>query len=158
MDSNCRESTAVLFPGGPEHSLAVALLAASIASAMLGRHGASRGPWAAASGALGGVSVLLRPEAAWFVAGLGPIIGRTQWMAFGGGVAAILVPSGAANYIHFGDGSGHTRRQFSLRFKATSSERDGNEFMLGCGRIQLPPQVVISSLRLPGSLASSTST
>ncbi len=84
-----------------EHSPAVTLLAGSSASAMLGYR--SRGArWIVASGALGGVSVLLRPEAVWYVAGLGLVIGRRQWIAFGCGVAAILIPFAAANFLHAG--------------------------------------------------------
>ena len=87
-----------------EHAPAIALLAAASAAAMLaGRQTRFALVWAAASGALGGISVLLRPEAAWYVAGLALVIGPRQWAALGCGVAAILVPFGAANYAHSGD-------------------------------------------------------
>ena len=84
-----------------EHSVAVALLAASVAAACVGwRFAHAR--WLMASGALAGVAALLRPEAMWFVVGLGVVIGRRHWIAFGSGAAVIAIAFAVANLAHGG--------------------------------------------------------
>jgi hypothetical protein len=84
-----------------EHSVAVALLAASVAAACIGwRFAHAR--WLVASGALAGFAALLRPEAMWFVVGLGVVIGRRHWIAFGSGVAVIAIAFAVANLAHGG--------------------------------------------------------
>ena len=112
-----------------EHSIAVALIAASMASAFLGERlapgadeDARRGPafaeptigwWLVASGALAGFAALLRPEAMWFVVGLGLVLGfskdaartfqvRNQMISFGSGVATVILPFAIANLVHTG--------------------------------------------------------
>jgi hypothetical protein len=85
-----------------EHTPAVALAASSFAAALIGLDRARRTPWMAASGVLGGLSVLLRPEAAWYAAGLGLVLGPRWWAAFGSGVGAVLLPVAIANYAHGG--------------------------------------------------------
>jgi len=102
-----------------EHSIAVALIAASMAAAFMDhRWGpALAGPTIAwslvASGALAGFAALLRPEAVWFVVGLGLIVGvsndaartfqvREQTIAFGCGVATVIIPFAIANLMHTG--------------------------------------------------------
>ena len=84
-----------------EHSVAATFLAASMAAACTGwRCGHAR--WLVASGALAGFAALLRPEAVWFVIGLGIVIGRRHWIAFGSGVAAIAIAYAIANLAHGG--------------------------------------------------------
>ena len=85
-----------------EHAPAVALAAASSAAALAGIDRDRPAPWIVASGLLGGLSVLLRPEAVWYVGGLGLVLGFRWWAAFGAGVAAILGPFALANYAHAG--------------------------------------------------------
>ncbi len=85
-----------------EHAPAVALAAASSAAALAGIDRDRPVPWVVASGVLGGLSVLLRPEAVWYVAGLGLVLGFRWWAAFGAGVTAILLPFALANYAHAG--------------------------------------------------------
>src|SRR5262245_47262379 len=85
---------------------------------------ASAGPtaawWLLGSGALAGFAALLRPEAVWFVVGLGLILGfsknaacrskdaartlqvREQTIAFGCGVAMVIIPFTIANLVHTG--------------------------------------------------------
>ena len=84
-----------------EHSAAVALVAAGLAAALVGRHSA-RASWLVASGALASFAALLRPEAVWFVVGLAVVVGRRYWIAFGLGAAAIIIPFAAANLAHSG--------------------------------------------------------
>jgi len=95
-----------------EHSVAVALLAASVAAACMG-WGFARARWVVASGALAGFAALLRPEAVWFVVGLGLVIGgpngaartfqvRERAIAFGSGVAVISIAFAVANLAHGG--------------------------------------------------------
>jgi len=95
-----------------EHSVAVTFLAASLAAACIGWRFA-RARWLLASGALAGFAALLRPEAVWFVAGLGCVMGvskdaartfqvREQTIAFGCGVAAIVIAFAVANVAHGG--------------------------------------------------------
>jgi len=95
-----------------EHSVAVALLAASVAAACIG-WSLTRARWLVVSGALVGFAALLRPEAVWFVVGFGFVIGvpkeatrtfqvRGQTMAFGCGVAAVIIPFAVANLAHTG--------------------------------------------------------
>jgi hypothetical protein len=86
-----------------EHAPAVAILAGATASTLLAQHRSHGLAWALAGGALGGMCMLLRPEAFWYVAGLGIIIGRKRWLVFGCGAAAVLIPFGAANYAHSGN-------------------------------------------------------
>ena len=111
-----------------EHSVAVAFIAASVAAAFVGgrltpgtgedhRWGpALAGPtavwWLVASGALAAFAALLRPEAVWAMAGLGLVIGfakdaaRTfqvrDMIAFGCGVATVIIPFAIANVVHDG--------------------------------------------------------
>jgi hypothetical protein len=85
-----------------EHAPAVALLAAgtTAVAAATGR-GA---PWlAGAGGALVGAGVVLRPEGAWYAAGLLVTFARPHWIAFGAGAACVAVPFAAANALHFGN-------------------------------------------------------
>jgi hypothetical protein len=88
-----------------EHAPAVALLVGSSALALLGRY-RSEARLIAIGGVLGGLSALLRPEAVWYLVGLGFIISRRHWIAFGCGVAAILIPLAVANYLHSGTALG----------------------------------------------------
>ena len=85
-----------------EHAPAVALAAASTAAALAGIDRDRPAPWVVASGVLGGLSVLLRPEAVWYVGSLGLVLGFRWWAAFGAGAAAILLPFALANYAHAG--------------------------------------------------------
>jgi hypothetical protein len=111
-----------------EHSVAVALVAASVAAAFMGarwtpatgedhRWGpASAGPavtrWLVGSGALAGFAALLRPEAVWFVVALALVIGFSSDAArtfqvreptiFGCGVAMVIIPFAIANLVHTG--------------------------------------------------------
>jgi hypothetical protein len=89
-----------------EHSLAVALLAGSTAAAVSADGQTPRAGRLVISGALGGLSVLLRPEAIWYVAGMAIFVGPRYWTAFGSGAALIIVPFAAANVIHFGNPAG----------------------------------------------------
>jgi hypothetical protein len=84
-----------------EHAPAVTLLAGSTALALIGS-GRARATYLVASGALGGLSVLLRPEAVWYLTGLVLIVDRRQWIGFGCGAVAILVPFAVGNYLHAG--------------------------------------------------------
>jgi hypothetical protein len=84
-----------------EHSVAVALLAASMAAACFGWR-LARARWLLASGALAAFAALLRPEAVWFVLGLGIVIGRRHWIAFSSGVAVIAIAFAVANLVHSG--------------------------------------------------------
>jgi hypothetical protein len=84
-----------------EHAPAIALAASSSATAFIGID-RGRASWMVASGLLGGLSILLRPEAVWYIGGLGLIIGHKHWAAFGSGVGAILLPFALANYVHTG--------------------------------------------------------
>lgn len=85
-----------------EHAPAVALAAASSALALAGIDRGRPAPWIVASGVVGGLSVLLRPEAIWYVGSLGLVLGFRWWAAFGAGAAAILLPFALANYAHAG--------------------------------------------------------
>jgi hypothetical protein len=85
-----------------EHAPAAALAAGSCVAGFAGLGRARRTPWILASGAAGGLAVLLRPEAVWFIAGLGLVLGRRCWIPFGTGAAAILLPFALANYAHAG--------------------------------------------------------
>ena len=85
-----------------EHAPAVALAAGSSAAALTGLKHARPGLWMVVSGVLGGLSVVLRPEAVWYVAGLGLVLEPRRWVAFGSGIAAVLVPFALANYLHSG--------------------------------------------------------
>src|SRR5262245_261133 len=69
--------------------------------------------WLIGSGALAVFAALLRPEAVWFVVGLGLILGfsknaartfqvRKQTIAFGCGVATVIIPFAIANLVHTG--------------------------------------------------------
>jgi hypothetical protein len=84
-----------------EHSVAVMFLAASMAAACIGWR-STHARWLLASGALASFAALLRPEAVWFVVGLGVIIGRRHWIAFGSGVAAIASAFAVVNLAHGG--------------------------------------------------------
>ena len=85
-----------------EHAPAIALAAGSTAAALAGINRDRPGPWMVASGALGGLAALLRPEAIWYVGALGLILGYRRWAAFGSGVAAMLLPVALQNYVHAG--------------------------------------------------------
>ena len=85
-----------------EHAPAVALLAAGtavVAPSFVRDLAATR---MAAGGALVGAGVLLRPEGAWYAAGLALALGPRWWLAFGAGAAALLLPAAVVNYAHFG--------------------------------------------------------
>lgn len=85
-----------------EHAPAVALLAAAtaiVAPSFVRDLPAAR---IAAGGALAGAGILLRPEGAWYAAGLALALGPRRWLPFGGGAATLLLPAGVLNYLHFG--------------------------------------------------------
>ena len=85
-----------------EHAPAVALLAAGtavVAPSFVRDLAATR---MAAGGVLVGAGVLLRPEGAWYAAGLALALGPRWWLAFGAGAAALLLPAAVVNYAHFG--------------------------------------------------------
>ena len=109
-----------------EHSVAVVLVAASLAAAVIGGRSAHASSLLA-SGALAGVAALLRPEAVWFVVALGVVIGFSKdaartfhppnWLGvtlslskgqlreptiFGCGVAMVIMPFAIANLVHTG--------------------------------------------------------
>ena len=86
-----------------EHVPAVALLAAGTAMVAPCLAGAGSPTRVAAGGALAGAGVLLRPEGAWYAAGLALALGPRWWLPFGGGAAALLLPAAALNYMHFGN-------------------------------------------------------
>ena len=85
-----------------EHAPAVALAAGSSALALAGIDRGRPAPWIVGSGIVGGLSVLLRPEAVWYVGSLGLVLGFRWWAAFGVGAAVILLPFALANYVHAG--------------------------------------------------------
>jgi hypothetical protein len=86
-----------------EHAPAIALMAASVASALVARDTpASARSWTLLAGALGGCSILLRPEAAWSVAAMLLIVAPRQWLAFALAALAVLLPFGIANLLHSG--------------------------------------------------------
>src|SRR5258706_11101497 len=61
----------------------------------------------AAAGALSGIAILLRPEALWYVVALAWVSRRQPaFPGFLAGVAAMLVPFAAANYLHSGSVTG----------------------------------------------------
>jgi hypothetical protein len=86
-----------------EHAPAIALMAACVASALVARDtpGSARW-WTLLAGALGGCSILLRPEAAWCVAAMLVIVAPRQWLAFALAALAVLLPFGIANLFHSG--------------------------------------------------------
>jgi hypothetical protein len=84
-----------------EHAPAVALLVAGTTVVAPSFDGAGGRTRVALGGALVGGGILLRPEAAWYAAGL--VLGPRRWLPFGGGAAALLLPGAAANYVHFGN-------------------------------------------------------
>jgi hypothetical protein len=107
-----------------EHSVAVALVAASVAAAFIGGR-VARAPWLVASGALGAFAALLRPEAVWFVIALAFVVSiptdaarsvqvgtpndaartfqvRDEAIAFGSGVAVVAIAFVLANLAHGG--------------------------------------------------------
>jgi hypothetical protein len=86
-----------------EHAPAVALLAAGTAAVAPALAGAASPGRVAAGGALVGAGVLLRPEAAWYAAGLALALGPRLWLPFGGGAAAVAAPAVLVNYAHFGN-------------------------------------------------------
>jgi hypothetical protein len=98
-----------------EHAPAIACLTASTALAVAAAKQEAKeetkqegvGYAMAAAGALGGVAILLRPEALWYVAAL-VVISRRQdgVLALLLGVAAMLLPFAAANYLHSGSLTG----------------------------------------------------
>jgi hypothetical protein len=101
-----------------EHAPAVALLAAAtvaVAPALRSgepalRRGEPTGSpdldaWSsrcAVAGALAGAGVLLRPEGAWYAAGLALALSPRLWLPFGGGATALLLPAAILNVMHFG--------------------------------------------------------
>jgi hypothetical protein len=86
-----------------EHAPAVALLAAGTVVVAPAIAGACSPLRVAFGGGLVGYGVLLRPEAAWYAAGLALVIGSRQWLPFGAGAAALLLPAAALNFWHFGN-------------------------------------------------------
>ncbi|HZI78304.1 MAG TPA: hypothetical protein VFD69_02265 [Vicinamibacterales bacterium] len=86
-----------------EHAPAVALLAAGTAAAAPVLAGGGSRARVALGGALVGAGVLLRPEGAWYAAGLALALGPRHWLPFAGGAAALLVPAALVNYLHFGN-------------------------------------------------------
>jgi hypothetical protein len=87
-----------------EHALAVAVVAAATAVAMLDRRVTGDRPAPAVGcGVLMGIAALLRPESLWYAAALGVTMARPRWIAYGSGLAAMLLPFAAANLTHFGD-------------------------------------------------------
>jgi len=85
-----------------EHVPAVALLAAGTAVVAPSFVRDLSGARVAASGALVGAGILLRPEGAWYAAGLALALGPRRWLPFGTGAAALLLPAAILNYLHFG--------------------------------------------------------
>lgn len=84
-----------------EHAPAVALTAAATAAAW---RGSRRG--ALAAGAFGGLAIILRPEAIWYIGALGlfaPVRHRRDRIAMAAATLALLAPAAMANYLHFGD-------------------------------------------------------
>lgn len=87
-----------------EHAPAIALLAASVCAALLARTTPSSARrWMLVSGALGGCSVLLRPEAAWGLASMLLIVERRHWLTFALSTSAVMMPFGIANLVHSGN-------------------------------------------------------
>jgi hypothetical protein len=87
-----------------EHAPAIVLLAASAVAALVAWAQPDSGwPWVVASGVLGGCSILLRPEAAWSVAGMLLIVDRRRWFMFASAAFAVLAPFGIANLVHSGN-------------------------------------------------------
>jgi hypothetical protein len=86
-----------------EHAPAVALLAAGTAVLAPSLVNGGKAPHVVAGGALLGAGVLLRPEGVWYAAGLALAVGPRLWLPLGGGVAALLLPAAALNYLHFGN-------------------------------------------------------
>jgi hypothetical protein len=101
-----------------EHSVAVVLVAASMAAAVIGGRFA-QASWLLASGAFAGLAALLRPEAVWFVGALGLVTTFSKDAArfsteaartlevrgpaiFGWGVAIVIIPFTIANLVHTG--------------------------------------------------------
>ncbi len=86
-----------------EHAPAIALMAASLAAALsAGGTPASARWWTLLAGALGGCSILLRPEAAWLVAAMLLLIAPRQWLRYALAALAVLLPFGLANFVHSG--------------------------------------------------------
>jgi hypothetical protein len=86
-----------------EHAPAVALLTAGTALIAPALRAPAHRRGRLAGGALVGAGVLLRPEGAWYAAGLALALGPRQWLPFGSGAAALLLPAGLLNYAHFGN-------------------------------------------------------
>jgi hypothetical protein len=91
-----------------EHAPAIACVAAGTALVMGSTDRDARTSYVmAAAGALGGVAILLRPEALWYVAALAWVSRRQPaFPRFLAGVAAMLVPFATANYLHSGSVTG----------------------------------------------------
>lgn len=91
-----------------EHAPAIACVAASAALVLASaRRDTGGGYGMAAAGALGGIAILLRPEALWFIAALAWVSRRrSACLVFAVGVAAIILPFAAANYRHSGSITG----------------------------------------------------
>ena len=91
-----------------EHAPAIACVAAGTALVMGSTGRDARIAYVmAAAGALSGVAILLRPEALWYVAALAWVSRRQPaFPGFLAGVAAMLVPFAAANYLHSGSVTG----------------------------------------------------
>jgi len=85
-----------------EHAPAVALLAAGTAAVAPTMAGGGSTARVAIGGALAGAGVLLRPEGAWYAAGVALTLAPRLWLPFGGGAAALLLPAAALNLMHFG--------------------------------------------------------
>jgi hypothetical protein len=84
-----------------EHAPAIVLLTGSTALSLRLRPDSGTTP-GLASGAVAGLAVLLRPEAAWYLAGLFLAAGRRRRAGFACGVAVVLLPFSLASYAHSG--------------------------------------------------------
>jgi hypothetical protein len=89
-----------------EHAPAVALLAAGTAAVVVASTRAQASGLAVIGGALVGLGVVLRPEAAWYAGGLAITFARPVLVRFGAGAAVVLLPFAAANVVHFGNPMG----------------------------------------------------
>ncbi|MGE5815166.1 MAG: hypothetical protein ACM36C_11810 [Acidobacteriota bacterium] len=89
-----------------EHVPAIALLTAVTALvSMPNSHARPAASRMVAAGLLGGIAVLLRPEAAWYLAALVAVLGLrfALFAQFGAGAGLILLPFAIANFMHSGN-------------------------------------------------------
>ena len=91
-----------------EHAPAVACMAASTALVVAWPDRTDRSPLTIAlAGLVGGLGILLRPEAFWYVVPLAWLCARQRTLlAFAAGGALVLVPFALANLAHYGNVSG----------------------------------------------------